>query len=113
MSLQDLPNELIAAICEIADKNTLMALRLTEKGVSIWATKSFSDRFMTSFSVFLTTLCLTRLAEICEHPSFGPGVRKLYISSRRITPCHIQDLTRQRDYLVKCYANQIEEIARA
>lgn len=113
MSLKDLPNELIAAICEIADKDALMALRLTEKGLSTSATKSFSDRFMTSFSVFLTTPCLTRLAEICEHPSFGPGVRKLYISSRRITPHHIGYLEGQRDYLIKWYKNRIEEIARA
>lgn len=115
MSLKDLPNELTAAICEITEKDVLMALRLTGKCISISATKSFSDRFLNSFSGFLTAFCLTRLIEICEHKAFGPGVRKIYLASRHIIPDHIDDGMIQCDRLARYryYTDQDEEVARA
>jgi len=113
MSLQDLPNELIAAICEIADKDALMALRLTNKRTSKPATKSFSDRFMCSLSLVMTAPCLERLTEMCEHPSFGPGVRKIYITHRRMTSYRTKNLLNKRDRLIETAGHQNEEVTKA
>jgi hypothetical protein len=113
MSLEDLPSELIADICEIADKNVLMALRLTDKRISTSATKCLSGRFMSSFSVIMTKPCLERLIEICEHPSFGPGVRKISITCRSMSDYHIEHLEDERNRLIEEDGDQSEEIARA
>lgn len=113
MSLENLPTELITEICEIVDKKTLMALRLANKRISNSATKSFSDRFMSSLSLILTAPCLERLIEICEHPCFGPAIRKIEITSSRITNTHIEHLVSERTRLIEDTGDQREGVARA
>jgi hypothetical protein len=113
MFLQDLPREMIAMICDFADKDALMALRLTDKSISVLATKSFSHRFMTSLSVVMTASCLERLAEICENPSFGPGIRKIYVTPGRIMQHHIETVVSDWTSLVDDVRAQSEGIAKA
>jgi hypothetical protein len=108
MSLKDLPSELITHICEVADKNALMVLRLTDKRISTSATKSLSGRFMSSFSVIMTRPCLERLINICEHSSFGPSVRKIFITSCIISKPHIERLANR---LIEEDGDQSENIA--
>lgn len=111
MSLNDLPGELIAMICETADKNALMTLRLTDKRISTSATKCLSERFMGSFSVIMKAPCLERLIDICEHPSFGLGVRKISITCRSMHEDHIKHLVSKRNRLIENDGDQSEEIA--
>ncbi|KAH0283579.1 hypothetical protein M436DRAFT_80157 [Aureobasidium namibiae CBS 147.97] len=113
MSLEDLPTELIAEICEVADKDALMALRLTKKCISRSATKSFSDQFMSSLSLIMTTPCLQRLIDICEHPFFGPGVRRIFITLRRMGLCRFKYLVDRCRYFTKIAGRQSEEVAKA
>jgi hypothetical protein len=47
---------------------------------------------LNNVSIILTAPCLERLIEICEHPTFGPGIRKLYITPGRMTQICIRDL---------------------
>jgi hypothetical protein len=112
MSLKGLPSAVLTMICGSADKNTLMTLRLTDKNISIPATKSFSDRFMNSVSIIMTKACLERLIELCEHPSFGPGIRKIYINSGRMTQGHIQSLVIKLNRLIDDYDPGSEQMAR-
>jgi hypothetical protein len=79
-------------ICESANRDALIALRLTNKSISSPATKTFASQHLSSLSVIMTAPCLERLVEICEHPTFGPEVRRICITSSRMTHDHIKEL---------------------
>jgi hypothetical protein len=100
-------------ICDSTDRNAPTALRLTNKSISSVATRSFSSRCMSSLSVIMTAPSLKRHIKICEHPVFGPCIRKLYISPRRITESHIKELLRDWTSFVDNVAIKSESIARA
>jgi hypothetical protein len=100
-------------ICESTDGNALTAVRLTNKSISSVATRSFSSRCMSSLSVIMIAPSLERHIKICEHPVFGPCIRKLCISPRRITESHVKELLRDWTSLVDNVATKSESIARA
>lgn len=54
----------------------------------------------------MTAPCLERLIEICEHRSFGPGVRKIHITPRRMNSHRIEYLVRSHNRLLKRAGSQ-------
>lgn len=104
MSLADLPNELLAMICDYSDKHALKALRLTNRRVSIPATTKFAKRFVGSFAVLMTTQFQERLITLCEHSVFGPAVGKIHVTFSRVHQERVADLETERNWLINTNA---------
>ncbi|KEQ78110.1 hypothetical protein M436DRAFT_36406, partial [Aureobasidium namibiae CBS 147.97] len=76
-----LPNEALAMICadNILSAKDLAAMRLTNKELHVIATKEFAQRYFRDPFVVMLKGSLETLVEICEHPVFGPHVRKIQL----------------------------------
>lgn len=90
--LEDLPNEIVARVCDCAPKTTLMNLRLANHRPSGFATSSLARNYMFNISVLFTHHSLELLGKICAHPVFGSSIRKLHLVCGRVSPEHIRDL---------------------
>ncbi|KAG9524695.1 hypothetical protein KCV07_g1806, partial [Aureobasidium melanogenum] len=89
-SFSSLPPELVSKICSDPglEKKDLIALRLTSKaqGIHVSATKAFGKLCFTEVPLVYTKYSLKSFVEICQHPVFGPSIRKVQLSCVRVNP---------------------------
>jgi len=92
LRLLSLPNEVLAMICaeNILSAKDLAAMRFTNKELHPIATNVFAQRYLQDPFVMMLTGSLETLVEICEHPVFGPHVRKIQLLNNFINPSVIE-----------------------
>ncbi|THX40745.1 hypothetical protein D6D10_03235 [Aureobasidium pullulans] len=80
--LMDLPNELIRAICfdDGLKGKDLKSLRLVNKHISEFASDSFAEFYLESFTVVMTRSSIQAFIDISRHPRFSRYVHTVNIS---------------------------------
>ncbi|TIA45687.1 hypothetical protein D6C79_05529 [Aureobasidium pullulans] len=80
--LMDLPNELIRAICfdDGLKGKDLKSLRLVNKHISDFASDSFAEFYLESFTVVMTCSSIQAFIDISRHPRFNRYVHTVDIS---------------------------------
>ncbi|THY36300.1 hypothetical protein D6D01_00570 [Aureobasidium pullulans] len=80
--LMNLPNELINAICfdDGLEGKDLKSLRLVNKHISEFASDSFAEFYLESFTVVMTRSSIQAFIDISRHPHFSRYVHKVNIS---------------------------------
>lgn len=74
-----------------------MALRLTSKsqGIHASATKAFAKRYFTDVLLLWTKYSLENFVKICQHPIFGPSIRRIQLSCARYEENDLEDSVRE------------------
>ncbi|TIA20417.1 hypothetical protein D6C80_02393 [Aureobasidium pullulans] len=97
--LMDLPNALIRAICfdDGLKGKDLKSLRLANKHISEFASDSFAEFYLESFTVVMTRSSIQAFIDISRHPRFSRYVHTVNISPVCASPqgliVLVQDLT--------------------
>ncbi|KAI5196776.1 hypothetical protein E4T39_07638 [Aureobasidium subglaciale] len=94
MRLEAFPNEIIAIICDQAEKEQLLNLRLANKHISFFATWKFARSYLHTVCALMTPHSLGLLGNICSNPAIGPHVKRIHISSGRVAPSILKKLAR-------------------
>lgn len=84
----DLPNELIRAICFDDDGlkgKDLKSLRLVNKHISDFASDSFAEIYLESFTVVMTRSSIQAFIDISRHSRFSRYVHTQYLACLRFS----------------------------
>lgn len=90
-TLITLPNEMIARVVDHLGVEDCQQLRLTNKLLSVFASKELARLCFKTVNVSMTRYTLYALVRVCQHPIFGQYVRDVGLLTTRARP---KDITR-------------------
>ncbi|THW46789.1 hypothetical protein D6D22_02892 [Aureobasidium pullulans] len=85
-TLITLPNEMIARVVDHSGVEDCQQLRLTNKLLSVFASKELARLCFKTVNVSMTRYTLDALVRVCQHPIFGQYVREVGLLTTRARP---------------------------
>ncbi|THY26323.1 hypothetical protein D6D00_05673 [Aureobasidium pullulans] len=85
-TLITLPNEMIARVVDHSGVEDCQQLRLTNKLLSVFASKELARLCFKTVNVSMTRYALDALVRVCQHPIFGQYVREVGLLTTRARP---------------------------